>query len=68
MSFYGVKTLSCILVNPQHMHRRVTVVVLCVCVCVRSICLSAKLAALHTSLVCKSKVLCYKIPYGAPKV
>ena len=26
--------VSCMLVNPQHMHQRVTVVVLCVCVCV----------------------------------
>ena len=47
------------LINPRHMRCRVTEAVLCVCVV-------TKVTA--TYLVCESKVRCYKIPYGVPKV
>ena len=46
-----------VLINPRRM-REGMVVVLCVCVCLSV----TELAA--TYLVCKSKVRCYKVPYG----
>ena len=52
------------LINPRRMHCRVTVVVPCVCVCV---CLSVTKLTMYMYLVCKSKVQCYKVPYGVPK-